>query len=139
VVMDPFTGESLTHDDLMARIEPMRQQLQRADEDGDVPLALFLQTCASRDVVACMLGDLKRTYQAQKNNDKLLLVHERLVRLFPRDWAEVRDRGMVYAELGYRKQAVQDLKGYVDHMPNEHDVLLIEQQIHDLQKNKARH
>ena len=55
VVIDPFTGHSLSREELSERLEPFQQRGGLAD-DFDVPLGLYLQTAAPRDIVARMLA-----------------------------------------------------------------------------------
>ena len=55
VVIDPFTGHSLSREELSERLEPFQQRGGLAD-DFDVPLGLYLRTAAPRDIVARMLA-----------------------------------------------------------------------------------
>ncbi len=112
VVVDPFTGQSLSRDELLERLEPY--QLSRGlVGDDEVPLGLYLQPCAPRDILARMLHNLKEIHRTGEDWHRLLAVQERLVRLLPRAWDEVRDRGLVHAEMGHHHHAERDLSTYL--------------------------
>lgn len=112
VVVDPFTGESLSREDLIERLQP-HQQAMGLVGDNEVPLGLYLQPCPPRDIVARMLRNLKEIHRTAEDWPRLLAVSERLVRLLPTVWDELRDRGLVLAELGHLQQAERDLAGYL--------------------------
>ena len=84
-------------------------------EAMDAPLGLFLQTAASRDIVARMLRNLKEIFQSRNDWQNLLAVQERLIVLLPDSWIEYRDRGLAHAELGHTEQALADLECYLVH------------------------
>ncbi len=113
VVIDPLNGQSLSREELAERLEPYRRSGQH--EAMDAPLGLFLQTAASRDIVARMLRNLKEIFQSRNDWQNLLAVQERLIVLLPDSWIEYRDRGLAHAELGHTEQALADLECYLVH------------------------
>ncbi len=115
-VMDPFNGRSLSREELEDRLEPLRRK-QGLVGDFEVPLGLFLQSAAPRDVVARMLRNLKAVHQQVEDFASLLAVQHRLVCLLPEAWEERRDRGLTLAELGQPDAAVDDLAAYLAHEP----------------------
>ena len=58
VVIDPFTGQSLSREELSERLEPFRKQ-RGLDESLDAPLGLYLQSAPPRDIISRMLRNLK--------------------------------------------------------------------------------
>ncbi len=114
VVIDPFTGQSLSRDELEELLEPYKRS-RRLQGEFDVPLGLFLQAATCREVVARMLRNLKEVHRGAQDWQRLLRVQERLVVLLPEAWEERRDRGLVYAELGIDDAAARDLTAYLDH------------------------
>lgn len=120
VLIDPFTGRSLSRDDLAEMLEPYRERHGLADED-EMPLGLFLQSASSRDVIARMLRNLKEIHRGNEDWAPLLAVQQRLVVLLPQDWEEQRDRGLTYAELGRTVEAAQDLASYLENRPTAQD------------------
>jgi regulator of sirC expression with transglutaminase-like and TPR domain len=120
VIIDPFSGHSLSRDELDERLNPYRRQ-QGLVGDFEVPLGLFLQAAPPRDVVARMLRNLKEIHRSAEDWQRLLAVQQRLVILLPHAWEERRDRGLVLAELGLYPEAVDDLSAYLEHRPDADD------------------
>lgn len=114
VVIDPFTGQSLSLNQLDELLLPYRRR-QGLEGEFDAPLGLFLQAAPPRDVLARMLRNLKEIYRSTHDWPRLLAVSNRLVILLPQAWEERRDRGMVYAEMGQGAAALQDLSAYLLH------------------------
>jgi regulator of sirC expression with transglutaminase-like and TPR domain len=113
VVVDPFSGQSLSREQLEERLLPFRDRTGPLDED--VPLGLYLQAAAPRDVIARLLRNLKEIHRGGGQLQLLLAVQERLVILLPDDWDERRDRGLVQAELGRPDLACADVEDYLAH------------------------
>ena len=111
VVIDPFTGQSLSRDELDDLLAPYKRSLQ---DEFDVPLGLFLQAATARDVVARMLRNLKEIHRSAHDWPRALKVMQRLVILLPQAWEERRDRGLIHAELGAIDAAVHDLALYLE-------------------------
>jgi regulator of sirC expression with transglutaminase-like and TPR domain len=120
VILDPFTGESLSREALAERLEPYQRPGGLMSE-FEAPLGLYLQAAAPRDIIARMLRNLKEIHQAQEDWPRLLAVQERLIVLLPEVWSEYRDRGLVHAELGDAQQAVRDLETYLSRSSDEPD------------------
>lgn len=131
VVIDPFTGHSLSREELSERLEPFQQRGGLAD-DFDVPLGLYLQTAAPRDIVARMLRNLKEIHRSQEDWTRLVAVQDRLIVLLPDAWGEYRDRGLAYAAQGLAGQALSDLEVYLDHADDEADVGIIATRVAEL-------
>jgi regulator of sirC expression with transglutaminase-like and TPR domain len=112
VVMDPFTGQSLSREELSERLEPYTRNNALAD-DFEVPLGLYLQATPPRDIVARMLRNLKDIYTAQSDWPRLVTVLNRALVLQPDAWNEYRDRGLAHATLGHSAEAVEDLEKYL--------------------------
>jgi regulator of sirC expression with transglutaminase-like and TPR domain len=112
VVIDPFTGQSLSRDELTERLEPYKRRSGLID-DFDVPLALYLQPETPRHIVARMLRNLKEIHRSQEDWGRFVLVCHRLVILLPDSWSDYRDRGLACAELGRTAEAVADLDTYI--------------------------
>jgi regulator of sirC expression with transglutaminase-like and TPR domain len=115
VVIDPFSGQSLSRAELDDQLRPYRRQQGLADEE--VPLGLFLQAATSRTVLARMLRNLKEIHRASGDARRLLAACHRLVTLVPDDAAERRDRGLAAAEAGQDLLARTDLIAYLEHAP----------------------
>lgn len=114
VVIDPFTGQSLSREELDELLLPYKRH-RGLQGEFDVPLGLFLQAAPAREVVARMLRNLKEIHRSAEDWVRLLAVQQRLVVLLPQAWEERRDRGLALAELGHHDDAVQDLADYLEH------------------------
>jgi regulator of sirC expression with transglutaminase-like and TPR domain len=131
VVIDPFTGQSLSREDLEERLAPHRRR-QGLEGDFEVPLGLFLQTATPRAILARMLRNLKEIHRDAEDWARLLKVQQRLVTLLPEDWDERRDRGLVLAELGDNAAAVDDLSVYLQHRVDAPDARAIAERADEL-------
>lgn len=125
-LLDPFTGHSLSREELDERLEPFQRAV--LPQEG-VPLGLYLQAAAPREIIARMLRNLKEVHQAQQDWQRLLAVQERLVLLLPHVWTEWRDRGLAHAECGHAKAAVVDLEMYLAHADDEPDCRRIRERL----------
>lgn len=113
VLMDPFTGQSLSREELSERLEPYQRSLGLTE--NDVPLSVYLQAATPREIMARLLRNLKEVHQAQQDWQRLIAVQDRLVVLLPMVWSEWRDRGLAHAECGHAAQALADLEMYLAH------------------------
>lgn len=120
VIVDPFTGQSLSRDALDERLAPFRQR-QGLVGDFEVPLGLYLQVANGRDVIARLLRNLQQLHRDARQWQRWLAVQHRLVILLPDDWAERRDRGLAHAELGQHDKAADDLAKYLESCPDAAD------------------
>lgn len=128
VVIDPFTGQSLSRSDLEERLDLVRQaSAMRAA--FDVPLGLFLQAASPRDIIARMLRNLQVIHQGQGDRERLLKVLDRQVVLEPQDWDTRRARGDLLGEMGRDAEAAADWSCYLEHTPDALDADLLRRQI----------
>ncbi len=128
VVVDPFTGRSLSRDQLDELLAPYKRN-QGLQGDFDAPLGLFLQAAPARDVLARMLRNLKEIHRAAEDWPRLLAVMDRLVVLLPQGWEERRDRGLTRAEMGLDESAATDLAAYLANAPGAEDHAAISERL----------
>lgn len=133
VVIDPFTGQSLSREELSERLEPYRQRSGLVD-DFEVPLGLYLQAAAPREIIARMLRNLKEIHQSQSDWARLIPVLDRLLVLQPQAWAEYRDRGLAWAEQGEPLRALGDLEVYVSRVKDPLDLDAVSQRMAELRR-----
>lgn len=126
VVIDPFSGQSLSREDLEERLAPWRSRLGSADE---LPLGLFLQSATPREVIARMLRNLKEIHRAHADWQRLERVQARLVVLLPDEWSECRDHALALAELGAHQEAARALSQYLEHCPQADDAPALARQL----------
>ncbi len=133
VVIDPFTGHSLSREELEERLLPYRRQRGLVG-DFEAPLGLFLQAAPPRDVLARLLRNLKEIHRTAEDFARLLSVQERLVILLPQAWDERRDRGLALAELGADDLAAADLATYLDHCGDADDAPALRERLAELRR-----
>jgi regulator of sirC expression with transglutaminase-like and TPR domain len=112
VVIDPFTGQSLSREELSERLEPFRLK-NTLDDEFDMPIGLYLQSALPRDIINRMLRNLKEIHKTQEDWQRLIAVEDRLIVLQPDAWTEYRDRGLAWAVQGHVARAVPDLEKYL--------------------------
>ena len=133
VVIDPFTGQSLSREELAERLHPLHQRDARPD-DMTLPLGLYLQPAAPRDIMGRMLSNLKHIYRQQEDWARLITVLDRLVVLYPRSWPEYRDRGLALAEKGEAQRAQADLEIYLASAEDAKDLEVVADRLADLRR-----
>jgi regulator of sirC expression with transglutaminase-like and TPR domain len=133
VVMDPFTGQSLSREELAERLQPLHQRDARPD-DMEPPLGLYLQPAAPRDIMSRMLRNLKHIYRQQEDWARLIPVLDRLLVLYPRSWPEYRDRGLAWAEQGQAQRAQADLEIYLTRAEDAKDLEAVADRLADLRR-----
>ena len=115
LLIDPFHGgERLTREDCAERLKAM--------SDGEVQLAdWMLARSTGRSLVARVLTNLKVAYAKAGNVIQAVRAIDRLVVVVPERHEELRDRGLLYAELGLARAAISDLEKYLAAVPNAED------------------
>ena len=131
VVIDPFTGQSLSREALDALLVPYRRR-EGLPGNASVSLALFLQAASPREIIARMLRNLKEIHRSAEDWTRLHAVTQRLVILLPGAWEERRDRGLAAAQLGAVKAAVADLSCYLENVPHAGDRFAINERLLEL-------
>ncbi|MEP7280769.1 MAG: tetratricopeptide repeat protein [Rubrivivax sp.] len=130
VVIDPFSGRSLSRDELDEWLQPYRRRQNLVGDDA-APLGLYLQATPPRDVIARLLRNLKEIFRASGDLQRLLPVQERLVILLPDAWEERRDRGLLQAELGRTDLACADVEAYLAACCSAADVAPLRRRLND--------
>lgn len=118
-------GEIMFAQDCQERLAQMFQQ----------PVTLqpeYLAPVSNRQFLARMLTNLKYIYLKQQELEKTLAAVERILLLFPDVSLEVRDRGLLYYQLGHYPQAVEDLQTYLAKVPDAEDAIVIRRLLADL-------
>jgi len=137
VIVDPFTGRSLSREALEQMLVPYKRG--GALERFDAPLGLYLQAAPPRDVLARMLRNLKEIHRSARDGLRWLAVQERLVILLPQNWDERRDRGLALSELGRFDAAIADLESYLAHRPDAEDALAMSERLDEWRRMPRLH
>lgn len=128
IFVDAFNrGEVMFAQDCQERLVQMFQQ----------PVSLkpeFLAPVSKRQFLARMLTNLKYIYLKQQELEKTLAAVERILLLFPDVSLEVRDRGLLYYQLGHYPQAAKDLQSYLAKVPDAEDAVVIRRLLAEIGK-----
>ena len=135
VVIDPFSGQSLSREELAERLEPFRQRNVTAD-DFEVPIGLYLKSSPPREIISRMLRNLKDIHKTQEDLPRLLAVMDRLIVLQPDGWTEYRDRALVWAAMGDAEHAVADLETYLAHAEDALDIDAMAERLAQLRRKR---
>lgn len=81
----------------------------------------FIEAVSSRQLLTRMLTNLKFIYLNRQDLSRALAAVERILLLYPDAPMELRDRGLLYYQLGYLSKASQDLEIYLAILPNAAD------------------
>ena len=129
IFIDAFNkGEILFPEDCQERLAQIYGQ----------PMALepaFLAPVSSRQLLGRMLGNLKAIYLQQRDAVRVLGAIERILLLFPHALLEMRDRGILYYQLGRLVEARYDLEIYLRNAPNAEDAAAIRQLLERIDGN----
>ncbi len=119
IYLDPFHGgQLLSEDDCRRRVA--------AVTGGALPFhESFLTPVQSRYILTRMLNNLKNFYSATNDFARSAKVIERLLVLNPDDVTEMRNLGVLYGQMGKRRQAVDLLEYYLNAWPNAQDANVI--------------
>ena len=107
VLIDPFYGSILTREDC-------EELLQQALGEGAQLAPEHFEPATARQILARMLANLKQIYMQQNGLKDALTCCDRILLLTPDAPLELRDRGLVYAQLECFGAAVADLERFVD-------------------------
>lgn len=119
IFVDAFNrGEVLFAQDCQDKLNQMFQQSVTLRPE-------FLATVSKRQFLARMLTNLKYIYLRKQEVEKSLSVVERILLLFPEATSELRDRGLLYYQLGHYHQATKDLETYLENFPDAEDAATI--------------
>lgn len=138
IIIDPLTGISLSKQELQEMLDPYLDA-QGYRNEYQLPLGAFLRVSSAREILSRFLRNLKSIYSQQERWERLLGIQQRLVILLPDSMEEIRDRGLALAQLDYIRPAVEDMKRYVNQMPDATDFDEINAQISQLEQHYRHH
>jgi len=138
IIMDPLTGDSLSKNQLQEMLDPY---LDAKGYRGELslPLNIFLRASSAREILSRFMRNLKMIYSEDERWERLLGIQERLVILLPDSTEEVRDRGLIFAQLEYVRPAIADLHHYLSEMPGAEDAVDIREHIATLESQTKLH
>lgn len=132
-LINPLNGETLNEHTLEVWLKG-NLGLMASLEDTDFDEA------ENSMVVRKMLSTLKAALMEEKQIESALRACEALLEFDPEDPYEIRDRGLIYAQLDCNHIAVSDLSYFVEQCPEDPVSEVIKVQIHSIeQKNIVLH
>lgn len=118
LVLDPFhRGRSIDLDELKARAQPHLGEGEVAEDQ----ISELLLPASNRSILARMLRNLKTLYTEQEDWPRALRCADRLLLLEPDQPTDLRDRGLLYLEIGHFAGAMRDLTSYLAGSPTPSD------------------
>jgi len=130
--VDPFGGgRRLTELDCRALVH--RVSGGRASYHPD-----YLKPARPFAVLTRLLRNLKGLYVTRASPAKALAVIEKMILLDPRDWTEIRDRGLVRYQLQQDAAALADLSQYLIQVPDADDKDDIQELIKIIEKRLSQ-
>ena len=138
IIMDPLTGDSLSKNQLQEMLDPY---LDAKGYRGELslPLNIFLRASSPREILSRFMRNLKMIYSEDERWERLLGIQERLVILLPDSTEEIRDRGLIFAQLEYVRPAIADLHHYLSERPGAEDAVDIREHITTLESQTKLH
>jgi regulator of sirC expression with transglutaminase-like and TPR domain len=132
IVVDPFNqGAILSEENLKNMLDGLYGGKIAFDPD-------LLESIGKKQILRRMLNNLKIIYLRQNDLSKGLSIVERLVVLDPASGEDIRDRGLIYAQLECFKQALEDLESYLRLSPHAKDAHAVREQVAILTRQVAQ-
>lgn len=107
VMIDPFYGSILTREDCEELLHQAHGETAELEPEHFEP-------ATPRQILARMLSNLKQIYVQQEGLEDALACCDRILLLQPDAPLELRDRGLIYAQLECFGAAVADLERFID-------------------------
>ncbi len=92
----------------------------------------FLESVTPRQFLVRMLTNLKLIYLRQEELELAMAAVERILLLVPEAPSELRDRGLIYYQMGRWVAAGDDFETYLAKVPNAEDALVIRRLLNQL-------
>ncbi|HKK05869.1 MAG TPA: tetratricopeptide repeat protein [Gammaproteobacteria bacterium] len=136
IVLDPFSGGvSLSEAELEQRREWISSE---GSVPSAAPLGALLRAARNRDILARMLRNLKGIYYQTGALEKALEVSNWILAITPDEAAELRDRGLILAQLECAAAACEDFEHYLRLAPQAEDADRIRERLIDLVGSTGR-
>jgi len=96
-----------------------------------------LEAVSNKQILTRMLSNLLGIY-SMSDHRRALSIIDRLLLINPESASHIRDRGLLLAKIGDRKNAIAELERYLEHMPEAPDADTIREQIRSIRQSQAR-
>ncbi|QKJ86960.1 tetratricopeptide repeat-containing protein [Paramixta manurensis] len=129
-LINPFTGETLDEHTLEVWLKGNISPTAELYDDD-------LDEAESVTVIRKMLDTLKVALMEEKRMEMALNVSQVLLQIDPDDPYEIRDRGLIYAQLECEHIALTDLIYFVEQCPEDPVSEMIKVQIHSIEQKQV--
>ncbi|NJL52086.1 MAG: tetratricopeptide repeat protein [Hydrococcus sp. SU_1_0] len=120
IFVDPFNrGAILFAQDCQQRLDEAYQQQLKLDTSWLAPVS-------NKQILVRMLNNLKFIYLHRREIDKALSTMSGILKIYPDQTVEIRDRGLLYYQLNRWSEAIVDLEYYLKVDPQSEDAPMIE-------------
>jgi len=117
--VDAFNqGEILFKQDCQTKLNRIYQQKVKLSSN-------LLTPVSNKHILARVLNNLKFIFLRQQQLDKALSIMSAILRLFPHNVSEIRDRGLLYYQVNRWQEAVVDLEYFLKIAPDSNDAATI--------------
>jgi regulator of sirC expression with transglutaminase-like and TPR domain len=131
IVADPFSGTTLSEEDIRERFKLAMGPAARFD-------ARWLRAATPREILVRLLGNLKQIYVQRNEAAQALGCCDRILMLIPDAPLELRDRGLVYQQLECFGAALADLERFLALAPKDPSADAIRDTLVELRREAAR-
>jgi len=132
LLVDPYDGGAV-------RFEDEAQELLDRVYGGIIRIHdSFLKAATKREMLVRLLMNLKSLYLNVKDHPRALSVVERILTIRPIAAGEIRDKGVILARLGRKREALEQLKAYLNVAPDAADSPRILEMVEDLKNGSGR-
>jgi regulator of sirC expression with transglutaminase-like and TPR domain len=128
-LINPFNGDTLDEHTLEAWLKGNIGPVAELYDDD-------LQEAEPQLVLNKMLDTLKSALMEEKQMELALQVSQVLVQMDPEDPYEIRDRGLIFAQLECEHVALTDLTYFVEQCPEDPVSEMIKLQIHSIEQKQ---
>ena len=125
VIVDPFFGKILGSEECRDRLKQLTGNEIELDPD-------MLKATPTREILQRVLRNLKMIYVAQNKFENALACCDRIILLAGDELMELRDRGVIYGQLGCFELALADLERYLAYVPEDPQSISLTEIIRDL-------
>ncbi len=131
-IVDAFHGRTITLGECETRLANVLgpgAQLRRE---------LHLRDASAREILVRMLSNLQRIFASSGDVERLLACCDRIVLLTPSESTALRDRALVYQQLGWLAPAIADLEAAIEHAGDADTATALEQRCETLRARLGR-
>ncbi|NBI42130.1 tetratricopeptide repeat protein [[Haemophilus] felis] len=126
--INPWNGEYIAHKEL-------RTWFEGAMGFGVPMTEEYIGIANEAELIQRFRQLAKQTLIREQLNDEALSYIEYLSMINPQDIYNIRDRGIVLAQMGCLRSAIEDFNAFIKHYPEEPSAVLLQMQLEEMKKD----